>query len=420
MTTKISTLPSLATVTDATIIPVVESGTTKRITGLALKTYTGTASGPQGPSGPSGPSGVTGSNGSAGVTGPQGPSGPSGAAGSSGPSGPSGPGTLNSGTAGYIPYYSASTALSAPTSGHLYWDNTNLKLGIGTTSLGTAKVQINHAATDQYGIYVPGNIYTGTGYAGNNYGAFFCSNTSNSGTTNAYGVYATIAGGPAVTGYGGYFDGQGDPTNTRIGVYGTSKQSDLNGPGTAYGGWFNANTSGAGTGSLGSTVAVRAENAATMGSVSFGVRASTVAGPTSIYGYVYLHAGSDVFRVKSNGGIDNYSSNNTNLSDQREKKSISVAGDYLNKVCAIPVKTFLYVTDADDDDLNLGVIAQDVQVVAPELVTEDAWPTEAEPDRKRLAVYQTDMQYAMMRAIQELKALVDAQAARIAQLEARG
>jgi hypothetical protein len=54
----------------------VEGGATKRITGLALKTYTGTASGPQGPQGPAG------SNGSAGSTGPQGPSGPSGAAGS--------------------------------------------------------------------------------------------------------------------------------------------------------------------------------------------------------------------------------------------------------------------------------------------------------------------------------------------------
>jgi hypothetical protein len=74
MTTKISSLPSLASVTDATIIPVVEGGATKRITGLALKTYTGTSAGPQGPSGPAG------SEGSAGSTGPTGPSGPSGAA----------------------------------------------------------------------------------------------------------------------------------------------------------------------------------------------------------------------------------------------------------------------------------------------------------------------------------------------------
>jgi hypothetical protein len=76
MTTKISSLPALAAVTDATIIPVVEGGATKRITGLTLKTYTGTASGPQGPSGPSGAAGSNGSAGSAGSTGPQGPTGP--------------------------------------------------------------------------------------------------------------------------------------------------------------------------------------------------------------------------------------------------------------------------------------------------------------------------------------------------------
>jgi len=91
MTTKISTLPSLATVTDATIIPVVEGGATKLITGLALKTYTGTASGPQGPSGPSGPSGAAGSNGSSGPQGPSGPSGANGSAGATGPQGPTGP-----------------------------------------------------------------------------------------------------------------------------------------------------------------------------------------------------------------------------------------------------------------------------------------------------------------------------------------
>jgi hypothetical protein len=183
MTTKISSLPSLATVTDATIIPVVEGGATKRITGLALKTYTGTASGPQGPSGPSGPSGAAGSNGSsgsAGVTGPQGPSGSNGANGPQGPTGPSGPGTLNSGTAGYVPYYSASTTLSAPTSGNLFWDNTNARLGINNTSP-TARLHVTGGGNDlvQFGtkifascaarvIYVAtnGNDSTGTGAVG--------------------------------------------------------------------------------------------------------------------------------------------------------------------------------------------------------------------------------------------------------------
>jgi hypothetical protein len=75
MTTKISALPSLASVTDATIIPVVEGGATKRITGAVLKTYTGTAAGPQGTTGSTGSQGTTGS-GTQGATGTQGSTGP--------------------------------------------------------------------------------------------------------------------------------------------------------------------------------------------------------------------------------------------------------------------------------------------------------------------------------------------------------
>jgi hypothetical protein len=120
------------------------------------------------------------------------------------------------------------------------------------------------------------------------------------------------------------------------------------------------------------------------------------------------------YQLYSNGGIANYSANNSNLSDQREKKDIELAGNYLDKVCAIPVKTFLY-NDQTDTDLNLGVIAQDVQAVAPELVMESNWGTEEEP-KMRLSIYQTDLQYALMKAIQELNAKVEAQALEIATL----
>jgi len=116
--------------------------------------------------------------------------------------------------------------------------------------------------------------------------------------------------------------------------------------------------------------------------------------------------------VRSNGGIANYSANNSNLSDQREKKDIELAGNYLDKICAIPVKTFLY-NDQTDTDLNLGVIAQDVQAVAPELVNESNWADKNEPEKLRLSIYQTDLQYALMKAIQELKAEVDSLKAQI-------
>ena len=124
----------------------------------------------------------------------------------------------------------------------------------------------------------------------------------------------------------------------------------------------------------------------------------------------YFWQGSDTgglrAKIVSNGGLYNYSANNSNLSDIREKKNIELAGNYLDKVCAIPVKTFLF-NDQTDTDLNLGVIAQDVQAIAPELVSETNWGTEEEP-KMRLSIYQTDLQYALMKAIQELKAEFDA------------
>jgi hypothetical protein len=126
------------------------------------------------------------------------------------------------------------------------------------------------------------------------------------------------------------------------------------------------------------------------------------------------------FNVRSNGGLANYSANNVNLSDAREKTNIELAGSYLDKICAIPVKTFNYIDQnrETDDGLTLGVIAQDVEVVAPELVMESNWGTKEEP-KMRLSIYQTDLQYALMKSIQELKAIVDAQAAEIALLKSK-
>ena len=116
------------------------------------------------------------------------------------------------------------------------------------------------------------------------------------------------------------------------------------------------------------------------------------------------------FEVRSNGGIANYSANNVNLSDRREKTNFAPAGSYLNKICAIPVQTFNYIDQnlEEDGGLTLGVIAQDVQAVAPELVMESNWAGRDDEPKMRLSIYQTDLQYALMKAIQELKAEFDA------------
>jgi hypothetical protein len=120
----------------------------------------------------------------------------------------------------------------------------------------------------------------------------------------------------------------------------------------------------------------------------------------------------DRFYVRSNGGISNFSANNTNLSDERTKTDIQNAGGYLAKICAIPVRTFKY-KDQSDSLLNLGVIAQEVEIIAPELVDTTGFGKTPDDGIPLKAIYQTDLQYALMKCIQELKAEVDSLKAQI-------
>jgi hypothetical protein len=124
------------------------------------------------------------------------------------------------------------------------------------------------------------------------------------------------------------------------------------------------------------------------------------------------------FVVMANGGIKNFQGNDVNLSDRREKTNFAPAKSYLNVICAIPVQTFNYIDQnmGEDDGLTLGVTAQDVQSVAPELVKETDWGTKEEP-KMRLSIYQTDLQYALMKCIQEQQALIESLTTRLTALE---
>jgi Chaperone of endosialidase len=123
--------------------------------------------------------------------------------------------------------------------------------------------------------------------------------------------------------------------------------------------------------------------------------------------------------IRADGGLANYSTNNTNLSDERTKTDIQDSGSYLSKICAIPVRTFKYKTQTDNE-LNLGVIAQEVEKVAPELVDANGWGKTIPEDGIPLkAIYQTDLQYALMKCIQELSAQVTTLQSQVAALQAK-
>ena len=139
--------------------------------------------------------------------------------------------------------------------------------------------------------------------------------------------------------------------------------------------------------------------------------------------FLYCEDGGSTLRARiySNGGLANYSANNVNLSDKREKTNFASAKSYLDVICAIPVQTFNYIDQnlEEDDGFTLGVVAQDVQAVAPELVMESNWASKDEEPKMRLSIYQTDLQYALMKCIQEQQAIITALTTRITALEAK-
>ncbi|NBW20859.1 MAG: tail fiber domain-containing protein [Caulobacteraceae bacterium] len=124
------------------------------------------------------------------------------------------------------------------------------------------------------------------------------------------------------------------------------------------------------------------------------------------------------FYVNNNGGVANYSGNNVNLSDERRKTDIQNAGNYLEKISQIPVRTFLYKDQGDDTEKTIGVIAQEVEPIIPELVNNEGFGETPEDGIPLKTIYQTDFQYVLMRCIQELKAENDSLKSRVTALEA--
>lgn len=121
--------------------------------------------------------------------------------------------------------------------------------------------------------------------------------------------------------------------------------------------------------------------------------------------------------LRSNGGLANYSANNVNLSDARVKKDFAPAKSYYDQWRDIEFVTFLY-KDQTDTELNLGVKAQQLESVFPELIDNSGFGEAPEGEAPYKAVYQTDFQYATAKALQEAIAKIEALTARLAALEA--
>jgi hypothetical protein len=145
------------------------------------------------------------------------------------------------------------------------------------------------------------------------------------------------------------------------------------------------------------------------------VRFSTAPNNTSNWIYHSLDSSTERFKVASNGGIYNYSANNVNLSDINTKKDIIPIESYWDKFKAIEIVKFKY-KDQTHDDFNIGVIAQQVESVAPEFVDTDMWTLEDE-QVERKAIYTSDLHHATIKVLQECMAKIEEQQTQIEELK---
>ena len=124
------------------------------------------------------------------------------------------------------------------------------------------------------------------------------------------------------------------------------------------------------------------------------------------------------FVVTSAGSCQNTTGSYGTISDVKVKENIVDATPKLDKVMQLQVKNFTLKTNPELK--QIGFIAQELQQVFPSLIeeSEDEDEKGEKTGEVTLGVKTTVLIPILVKAIQELKATVDAQAARIAALEA--
>jgi len=126
------------------------------------------------------------------------------------------------------------------------------------------------------------------------------------------------------------------------------------------------------------------------------------------------------FYVQVNGGIANHSGNNVNLSDERMKKNITNMGSVYSTFKQFVFRDFNYIDDEASESKKHGVIAQEVETIDADLITDDF---KIGGDKDENYVYRKALkeeQFVMigLKALQEAIAKIDTLETKVAALEA--
>ena len=88
------------------------------------------------------------------------------------------------------------------------------------------------------------------------------------------------------------------------------------------------------------------------------------------------------------------------------------------KIGALEIVTYKY-NDQTHDDVNLGVIAQQVEAVEPVWVDNDGFGETPEGEEPLKTVYTKDITFAAIKALQEAMARIEQLEAKVAALESK-
>jgi len=307
------------------------------------------------------------------------------------------------------------------------------RLLVGTSSAGgTELIQIQGASTSST---APGSIALRRSSLGNTDDIGYINFTNASGNAHAQ-IKAFCDGTPAANDYPGALvfsttaDGASSPTErVRIQNNGATK---LTTTGSFYG--ANSNYHESRNGYVNNVVHLFNHNASS-GSI-YGIQITydqQSKSSSTADEYIYCNdSGAVRMTVRGNGGIANYSGNNVNLCDEREKKNIVNLDSTWDCLKHWELKKFHYNEDANTDDLRYGVIAQQVADYCPEVISEwikqkaepaklDEEGNEIEPAKEevvRMAVKEQQMMWMAIKALQEAQIRIEELEAKVAALEA--
>ena len=145
------------------------------------------------------------------------------------------------------------------------------------------------------------------------------------------------------------------------------------------------------------------------------------AGNHSFYHLYNTNASHNAYRfyVMVNGGVANHSGNNVNLSDERMKKNITNMGSVYDTFKKFTFKDFNYIDDGASDSKKHGVIAQDVETIDADLITEDfkIAPDSDGNDVFRKALKEEQFMMIGLKALQEAMTKIETLEAKVAALE---